>query len=134
MKISEVLNLDKENIVQRIGINTALEFERFKNRDAKELTRSEESGGYDIESNSRERLIEVKGRSDSSPTVWLTHKQIKKVNEEGDKYYLYAVKDALKYPILSEIKGFKLLDVNYSISIDFNKWKELSEEEFQPPM
>ena len=125
-------NLDKENIVQRIGINTALEFERFKNRDAKELTRSEESGGYDIESNSRERLIEVKGRSDSSPKIWLTHKQITKVNEEGDKYYIYAVRDALKYPILSEIKGFKLLDVNYSMSIDFNKWKELSDEDFQP--
>ncbi|MCK4937642.1 MAG: DUF3883 domain-containing protein [Methanosarcinales archaeon] len=125
-------NLNTDNIVERIGINTALEFERFKNRDAKELTRSEESGGYDIESNSRERLIEVKGRKDSSPKIWLTHKQITKVNEEGDKYYLYAVRDALKYPILSEIKGLKLLDVNYSMSIDFNKWKELSEEDFQP--
>ena len=127
-------NLNTDNIVERIGINTALEFEKFKNRDAKELTRSEESGGYDIESNSRERLIEVKGRKDSSPKIWLTHKQIIKANEEGDKYYLYAVRDALKYPILSEIKGLKLLDVDYSMSIDFNKWKELSEEDFQPSL
>jgi hypothetical protein len=125
-------NLKKEKLVERIGINTALRFEKEKGRKAKELSHSEEFGGYDIESNSGERLIEVKGRSDPMPQIWLTHKQIKKLHEEGEKYFLYVVRDALRNPVLTEIKGHKLLDVDYSISIDFYKWKDLSEVEFQP--
>ena len=66
------------------------------------------------------------------PQIWLTHKQIKKLHEEGEKYFLYVVRDALRNPVLTEIKGHKLLDVDYSISIDFNKWHDLSEVEFQP--
>ena len=125
-------NLKKEKLVERIGINTALRFEREKGRKAKELSHSEEFGGYDIKSNSGERLIEVKGRSDPTPQIWLTSKQIKKLHEEGEKYFLYVVRDALRNPVLTEIKGNKLLDVDYSISIDFYKWKDLSEVEFQP--
>ncbi len=125
-------NLYKEKVVQRVGINSALCFEKGKQRVPRELPRSEESGGYDIESNSGERLIEVKGRSDPSPQIWLTPAQHKKLQKEGEKYFLYVVRDALKNPILSEIKGSKLLDVDYSIGIDFYKWKNLSEEEFQP--
>lgn len=125
-------NLKKEKLVERIGINTALRFERERGRKTKELSHSEEFGGYDIESNSGERLIEVKGRSDPTPKIWLTHKQIKKLHEEGEKYFLYVVRDALRNPVLTEIKGHKLLDVDYSISIDFYKWKDLSEVEFQP--
>ena len=125
-------SLKKEKLVERIGINTALRFERERGRKTKELSHSEEFGGYDIESNSGERLIEVKGRSDPTPKIWLTHKQIKKLHEEGEKYFLYVVRDALRNPVLTEIKGHKLLDVDYSISIDFYKWKDLSEVEFQP--
>lgn len=126
-------NLDKEKIVQRIAINTALLFEKVKGRIARELSRSEETGGYDIESNSGERLIEVKGRSSSSPQIWLTPTQHKRLYKKGgEKYFLYIVRDALNNPTLSEIKGSNLLNVDYSISIDFYKWKDLSEEEFQP--
>ena len=125
-------NLERKKLVERIGINTALRFEREKGRKAKELSHSEEFGGYDIESNYRERLIEVKGRSDPTPQIWLTHKQVKKLHEAGEKYFLYVVRDALRNPVLTEIKGHKLLDVDYSISIDFYKWKDLSEVEFQP--
>lgn len=124
-------NLDKEKVTQRIGINTALCFEREKGRTARELTRSEELGGYDIESNSGERLIEVKGRADPSPQIWLTPTQHKKLQKEGERYFLYVIRDALRNPILSEIKGSKLLEVDYSISIDFYRWKNLSEEEFE---
>jgi hypothetical protein len=123
-------NLDREKVVERIGINTALCFERKKGRTAIELSRSEEFGGYDIESNSGERLIEVKARSDPSPQIWLTPTQHKKLQKEGEKYFLYVVRDALKNPILAEIKGSRLLDVDYSISIDFYKWNTLIEEEF----
>jgi hypothetical protein len=125
-------NLKKGKLVERIGINTALRFEEEKGRKAKELSHSEEFGGYDIKSNSGERLIEVKGRSDPTPQIWLTPKQIKKLHEEGGKYFLYVVRDALRNPVLTEIKGHKLLDVDYSISIDFYKWKDLSEVEFRP--
>ena len=125
-------NLKKEKLVERIGINTALRFEREKGRKAKELSHSEEFGGYDIESNYGERLIEVKGRSGPTPQIRLTHKQIKKLHDAGEKYFLYVVRDALRNPVLTEIKGHKLLDVDYSISINFDKWKALSELEFQP--
>jgi hypothetical protein len=132
-------NLKKEKLVERIAINTALRFERENGRKAKELSHSEEFGGYDIESDSGERLIEVKGGSGSTPQIRLTHKQTKKLHEAGEKYFLYVVRDALRNPrdalrnpVLTEIKGYKLLDVDYSISINFDKWKALSEVEFQP--
>ncbi len=125
-------NLKKEKLVERIGINTALRFEREKGRKAKELSHSEEFGGYDIESNAGERLIEVKGRSNPTPKIELTLKQVKKLHEAGEKYFLYVIRDALRNPVLTEIKGHKLLDVDYSISIDFYNWKDLSEVEFQP--
>ncbi|MEA1907985.1 MAG: DUF3883 domain-containing protein [Euryarchaeota archaeon] len=105
---------------------------RIEELTEKELSHSEEFGGYDIESNSGERLIEVKGRSNPTPKIELTLKQVEKLHDEGEKYFLYIVRDALINPVLAEIKGHKLLDTNYSISIDFRRWKDLSEVEFQP--
>ncbi|MFH8119921.1 MAG: DUF3883 domain-containing protein [Candidatus Aenigmatarchaeota archaeon] len=126
-------NLNKKKVVERIGINIALCFEAKNGRNARELSRSEEFDGYDIELNSGERLIEVKARSDPSPLIVLTSKQYKKLQSEGEKYFLYVIRDALKNPILSVIKGSKLFNVdNYSISIGFYIWKNLTEEDFQP--
>lgn len=136
-KFLKELGLDKkvererDSIVQRIGILTALQFERGKGREARELPRSEETGGYDVESEHGRRLIEVKGRSDPSPQIWLTHNQLRKLQMEGEKYFIYVVRDALQNPILSVIKGSNLLSIDYSISVDFYKWKNLSEEEFR---
>lgn len=125
-------NLNRVKIVERIGINVALMFEEKHGRKPKELSRSEEGIGFDIESDFGKRLIEVKSRSDPSPQIWLTTKQLKKLQSEGKKYFIYVIRDALKYPVLAEIRGSELLEVEYSISIDFYKWRDLSEEEFQP--
>lgn len=123
---------ERRGIVQRIGVLTALQFEHNEGRrDARELTPSEERGGYDIVSDSGKKIIEVKGRADPTPQIWLTPPQYKKLREEG--YFLYIVRDALNYPILSVIKGEKLADVvDFNVSMDFYKWRNLSEKEFQP--
>jgi len=130
--VDKKVDRKKDSIVQRIGILTALQFERGKGRTARELPRSEEIGGYDIESEHGRRLIEVKGRSDPSPQIWLTHHQLKRLQMEREKYFIYIVRNALRNPVLSVIKGFNLLSIDYSISVDFYKWRNFSEEEFQP--
>lgn len=119
-------NMPKEKLVQRIAINKALMYEEREGRAARELPHSEESGGYDIES--ADRLVEVKGRSDRTPSVTLTRAQFRNLKDE--KYFLYIVTDALISPQLTEIKGSKLLDVDYRINLPFNEWKGLGKEVF----
>lgn len=129
--VDKKVERERDSMVQRIGVLAALQFEKSKGRNARELPRSEETGGYDIESEHGQRLIEVKGRSDPSPQIWMTPNQLRKLQMEGEKYFIYVVRDALQNPILSVIKGSNLLSIDYSISVDFYKWKNLSEEEFR---
>ncbi len=143
------LLMDKEfrkNLVQRIGILVALRYEEINGRKSKELSRSEETGGHDIHSQeeteeeglgqieSEERYIEVKGRRQSSPDIFLTTKQYRTLQKRQDKYYVYLVKDAFKYPTLCVNRGDKLFEItDTKIIIPFSKWsKEAKEDEYRP--
>ena len=136
----------RKNLVQRIGILVALRYEEINGRKPKELSRSEETGGHDIHSReeteeeglgqieSEERYIEVKGRRQSSPDIFLTTKQYRTLQKKQDKYYVYLVKDALKYPTLCVNRGDKLFEItDTKIIIPFSKWSsEAKEDEYQP--
>ncbi len=133
-----------KNLVQRIAVLTALKYEEGKGRLPKELTHSEETGGYDIKSQeeeiegsgqiqSEDKFIEVKGRRQPNPDIFLTSKQYKMLKEKQDKYFVYLVKDCLRYPTLCVTRGDKLFDItDTKIIIPFDKWfKEAKEDEYQ---
>ena len=136
----------RKNLVQRIGILVALRYEEINGRKSKELSRSEETGGHDIHSQeeteeeglgqieSEERYIEVKGRRQSSPDIFLTTKQYRTLQKRQDKYYVYLVKDAFKYPTLCANRGDKLFEItDTKIIIPFSKWsREAKEDEYRP--
>jgi hypothetical protein len=135
-----------KSLVQRIGILLALKYEASKGRRAQELSQSEETGGYDIKQaeeepeevygiiRSEERYIEVKSRRGPNPDIFLTTKQISTLRNKQDKYFVYVIKDALRYPTLCVTRGDKLLSItDIKIIIPFNKWSsEAQEDEFQP--
>lgn len=136
----------RKNMVQRIGILTALNYERSKGRIPHELSRSEETGGYDIEQSqdeveegygliqSEERYIEVKSSKSPNPDIFLTTKQLDTLKNKQEKYFVYVVKDALRYPTLCVTRGDKLLAITeIKTIIPFNKWfNEAKYDEFQP--
>ncbi len=134
-----------KDIVQRIAVLTVKRYEISKGRNPVELTRSEETGGYNIKSEeddvegsgqiqSEGRFIEVKGRSSPNPKIFLTTKQYKMLREKLDKYYVYLVKDCLKYPTLCVLRGDRLFEIpETEIAIPYDKWyKEAKEDEYQP--
>jgi hypothetical protein len=127
-------NLSKSNISETVAVETALRFEQENGRDAEALPRHKEKGGYDIRSKSMrgERLIEAKGRKNESPQISLTPNQFERLQNEGENYYIYVVRDALNYPTLSVIKGEKILSVDRSIKVSYNEWQDLGNEEYQP--
>jgi len=124
----------RKSIVQRIGILTALQFEKNRGRTARELGESEKLG-YDIESRSEveERFIEVKSSSLLDPDISITPSELKALRERGEKYFVYVIRNALTNPTLYVIRGDKLLKRirNAKITIPFNKWWDAKDEEFQ---
>jgi hypothetical protein len=134
----------RRNIISRIGIKTAIKFEEHKGRSARELTRSEETGGYDIipsedveevgSIESQERYIEVKSSAKINPDVFLTTRQFVTIQEKCEKYFVYIIRDALRNPTLCVTRGDKLLKItDVKTIIPFSKWWEnAKEEEFQP--
>ena len=135
----------KRHIVSRIGILTALKFEENKGRIARELSRSEETGGYDIPSledleegfgliQSQERYIEVKSSGKSNPDIFLTTRQFSTLQEKRENYFVYVIKDALRYPTLCVTRGDRLLTITeIKTIIPFSKWwSEAKDEEFRP--
>ena len=136
----------KTDVVARIGVLVALQYERKKGRmGARELSRTEETGGYDIEQadeqiegaalvQSPDRFVEVKGSSKSNPEIFLTPKQFSMLHEKKEKYFVYVVKDALGFPSLSVLRGDKLGEIKGIKAIfPFDKWSTLArEDEFTP--
>ncbi|MEM3193030.1 MAG: DUF3883 domain-containing protein, partial [Candidatus Parvarchaeota archaeon] len=132
----------KKDIVQRIGILTAIAYEKSKGREPHEFTRSEETGGYDIESGEYEatevietadRKIEVKGSGESYPDVFLSSHQMAELKNNQRKYFVYVVKDALTSPSLSVLSGEKLANLEGIKTIyQYNKWREAMEDSFFP--
>lgn len=116
---------------QRIGILTALKYEKeIKGRNAKELGESEKLG-YDIES--EERYIEVKGRTGYNPDITITSNEFKTLQKNPAMYFVYVVREALQNPTLSVILGTKLLQItDTNVTIPYTKWDEVKYEEFRP--
>jgi len=132
--VDEIVDSEKNKIVQRIAILSALQYEKAKKREPKELGESEKLG-YDIESKSENdvRYIEVKGTSESSYDIFLTVNEFKTLRDKQDKYFIYVVIDALRNPILYGTQGDRLLQIeDVKIIIPFSKWKDIIDEEFQP--
>lgn len=121
------------DIVQRIGIVMALSYEKDKGRQATELPRSIEKGGYDIISlieteedgigiiESEKRLIEVKSSSSHRPNIPLSLNQSKTLKQETE-FYVYVVTNALRQPQLYVTPGNKLKDLAGKITIEYNIW------------
>ncbi len=134
-KFFEELGVDKKveqernSIVQRIGTKVAMQFEKVNRREARELNESEKPG-YDIES--EERYIEVKSSSTPKPDISITANELKTLREKRNEYFIYVVKDALKYPILCVTIGDKLLNIDdIKMTIPFDKWySKAKDEEF----
>lgn len=125
---------NKEKIVQRIGVLAALKCEKEDGRTARELGESEKRG-YDIVSKSEneERYIEVKSTSDSSYDIFLTVNEFKVLRDKKEKYFIYVVLDALRKPTVHITQGDKLLEIeDTKVIIPFSKWRDLTDEEFQP--
>jgi hypothetical protein len=133
--VDNIVESEKNKIVQRIAVLTALEYERRNGRLPRELGESEKSG-YDIESKSEseERCIEVKGASDSSYDIFLTVNEFRVLRDKKDKYFVYVITDALREPLLHSSRGIKLLEItDTKIIIPFNKWvEEAKDDEFKP--
>jgi len=133
--VDNIVESEKNKIVQRIAVLTALEYERRNGRLPRELGESEKSG-YDIESKSEseERCIEVKGASDSYYDIFLTVNEFRVLRDKKDKYFVYVITDALREPLLHSSRGIKLLEItDTKIIIPFNKWvEEAKDDEFKP--
>jgi len=133
--VDTIAETKKSNIVQRVSVLTALQYEKKNKRVPRELGESEKPG-YDIESKSQveERFIEAKGTSDSYYDIFLTVNEFRTLRDKKDKYFVYVVTDALKGPLLHTIRGIKLLEItDTKIIIPFNKWlSEAKDEEFKP--
>jgi hypothetical protein len=124
----------KEKIVQRIGILSALKYEKKSGRNTTELGESEKRG-YDIvsESANEERCIEVKSTSDTTYDVFLTINEFKALRDKKEKYFIYIILDALRKPMVYTTQGDELLKIeDIKVIIPFNKWREISGDEFQP--
>jgi len=128
-KLSQEQREEKKGITQRIGILTALHFEKKQGRRARELGESEKPG-YDIQSEGR--CIEVKGSSTADPEIFMTNREFKTLNIKREQYFVYVVKDALKHPTLCVTRGDKLLDItDIKIIIPYNQWNNSKDEIFE---
>lgn len=136
----KILDL-KKKIIQRIGINMAMIYEKKNNREPIELTSSLELGGYDIDSyddveeyngailskgQKNSRRIEVKSSNSIDPEIRLSIKQVKTLMRKDQDYYVYVIKDALRYPTLSNLKGeelSKIIDkLDIRVNVPFKQW------------
>jgi len=129
-----------KKIVQRIGVLLAIQYEKSKGREVKDVEAYDL--GYDLESKGGDevRYIEVKSSSESNPDIWLTANEIRamrKIQNEQKMYYVYVVKDAIKSPTLYVVRGDRLLSILESyetqVIIYFKDWsnKEGIEDEFR---
>ena len=119
---------DKKGFSQRIGVLVSLHYEKLKGRKANELGESQKPG-YDIES--QERVIEVKGRSNSNPNIFLTANDLKAM-QKFDNYFVYIVSDALRHPNLTLVSGVDLLGItDIQIIVPYNKWSSVKYDELQ---
>ncbi len=137
----------RKDIVSRVATLTALKFEEKRGRRARELSRTEETGGFDIVQTfqedpdegygfleSQERYIEVKGSSKSNPDMFLTTRQFSTLREKRENYFVYVVRDSLRYPTLNVTRGDVLLKItDIKAIIPYSRWwTEAREDEFQP--
>lgn len=132
--VDKLMESEKKKIVQRIAILTVMKFEKNKNRFPRELGESEKPG-YDIESKSEsdKKFIEVKGTSKNYYDIFLTVNEFRALRNKKDNYFVYIITDALRTPFLRTVIGAKLLEIpDTKLIIQFSKWKDITESEFQP--
>lgn len=141
-KFFNELGVDKKtsdkNFISRIGILMALRYEESKGRKAYELTRSAETGGYDILSEeegggfirSEKRVIEVKSSRSRNPDIPLSLNQSKALIKGENQYFVYVVKDVLTNPTLCVTRGDKLIEIVGKMTILFKDWDNIKEDIF----
>jgi len=129
----------KKNIIERVGVLLALQYEQHKGRKAQEVPRSQEIFGYDLIPEteegegfvqSSERYIEVKSSEKPNPDIYLTTRQFRTLQEQRERYFVYVITDALRNPTLHVARGDKLLTITQIRTvIPFRKWWENAKEE-----
>ncbi|MEW6048640.1 MAG: DUF3883 domain-containing protein, partial [Bacillota bacterium] len=123
---------EAQALVQRIGVNLAVQYEREHGRQPRELPRSEEVLGFDVESDGR--LIEVKARNQSYPSVELTSQQLQQLSRAGTRYYIYVVTDALVHPVLRVLRGDALVGLMHGATFSYRDWSRVAAEEYRPTL
>ncbi len=117
--------IDNKNISELIAILKTIDYELKENRIPRELTGSEKPG-YDVESielNNIKRLIEVKGRQDSKPDIFLSANEYTALRRNPSEYFVYVVADSLRTPILHIVTGKDLIEIDETkITFPFNRW------------
>lgn len=118
-----------EDFVQRISVLFSLRHERNINRHPRELGESEKPG-YDLvsEADGQEWFIEVKGSSKhTSFDIFLTVNELKALQNNAERYSIYAVTNALSSPKLDILRGEALLELIKSevkITIPYSSWQK----------
>ncbi|MEM3451849.1 MAG: DUF3883 domain-containing protein [Nitrososphaerales archaeon] len=149
-KFLEYLNVGSEvmkrenRIVERIGILTALKYEKevLGIWDASPLAESERGKGYDIRSRMPDgspKYIEVKA-SKGQWWITLTKVEYRFILENAERMYLYVVTNALKDPELHVILGKSLremilkmiLEMGSDITLQTGDWKNIVQSTWRP--
>jgi len=123
-----------QEIVERIGVLTALRYEKEHDRAARELGESTRLG-YDIESHTdtETRHVEVKATSHTSFDVFLTANEYAALRANERTYYIYVVSNALWEPVLDVVRGDKVLESGrIKISIPSAELETLKSDRYRP--
>jgi superfamily II DNA or RNA helicase len=119
---------DDRHSVEAAAMQAAMQFERARDRDPKDVSR--EFVGYDIESRGESgiRHIEVKGFSTTGVVV-LTPHEMQMARRLEDTYYIYAVENALTNPTVHEVPAGRLPAGKAVVGIvrfEFPDWKKFA--------
>jgi helicase domain-containing protein len=96
--------MSRDDDVERIAMNLAMEYERAHGRQPEDV--SSENVGYDIRSlasDGTKRYIEVKGRS-GTDGVMLSENERNRLGQLGRRAWLYIVTDCKSTPVLNIIQ------------------------------
>jgi hypothetical protein len=118
-------------LTERIGVLSALRYEKNHSRSARLLGDSEKPG-YDIESydNEKKRFIEVKSTSyPYYPNISLTLNEAAALKRDSDHYFVYVIRDTLLNPQLLVVPGAELIKLDSKLV--YSNFESKSTEEWK---
>ncbi len=115
---------EKSNFAEDIGIIISLAFENKNNRQPKKIHPRDD--GYDIlsiDSLGKERCIEVKGSTMADPSIIITANEFTALIEKIENYFVYIIKNALIEPELVILNAQNVLSIEKKdIRLPYSNW------------